>query len=247
MHLAMSLIMSNGSGRKRETIIAGEALLTRAGAAIEWIVPAGVYSVCVVCVGSGSAIDPTTTGRSHFNNALIANGSSGSVGGSPSGHDGGGMGGRGGGIDERPAYPGGGGGAGGYSGDGGNGASGTFNLGRTAGNGGGGAGGANRIGAATFGGGVGLYGEGPSGSASGEPGSNGVESKYGGGITGGRGTNGGGGGALGYKNDIEVFPGQRIPIQAGAVNGAVRIIWGPGRAFPSTLTTEDVSDSITEL
>lgn len=62
---------------------------------------------------------------------------------------------------------------------------------------------------------------------------------YGGGF-GGNGTRSGGqsgrgGGGLGWKNKIAVTPGQVIPIKVGQ-GGAVRLIWGEGRAFPSTLT-----------
>jgi hypothetical protein len=62
----------------------------------------------------------------------------------------------------------------------------------------------------------------------------------------------GGGGGLGWKNNITVVPGQEYTVVVGrggyrdttmvasvgfcgpGGNGAVRIIWGPGRAFPST-------------
>eukprot|EP00047_Mylnosiga_fluctuans_P024645 m.166012 g.166012 ORF g.166012 m.166012 type:complete len:97 (-) comp9897_c1_seq16:77-367(-) len=62
---------------------------------------------------------------------------------------------------------------------------------------------------------------------------------------------GGGGGGLGWKNNIPVVPGQSYTVVVGAggsgagysgnncggggggASGAVRIIWGPGRAFPS--------------
>jgi hypothetical protein len=57
---------------------------------------------------------------------------------------------------------------------------------------------------------------------------------------------GGGGGALAYQNSISVAPGQQITVTVGqggsggtggaGGNGAVRIIWGAGRAFPSTQT-----------
>jgi hypothetical protein len=74
---------------------------------------------------------------------------------------------------------------------------------------------------------------------------------YGGGACGTY-TTGGGGGGLGWKNNIAVTPGQSYTVVVGAggtgeassgVNfcgpgggGAVRIIWGTGRAFPSTNT-----------
>ena len=60
----------------------------------------------------------------------------------------------------------------------------------------------------------------------------------------------GGGGGLGYKNNIAVTPGQAFSVVVGAGglattsstgygggggggSGAVRIVWGPGRTFPS--------------
>lgn len=61
---------------------------------------------------------------------------------------------------------------------------------------------------------------------------------------------GGGGGALAYANSITVTPGQTIPVIVGAggavgdglagvgAGGAVRIIWGAGRAFPSAQTAD---------
>lgn len=141
------------------------------------------------------------------------------------------------------------GGAGGYSGAGGSGASG----GSGGGGGGGGTGGTLAGGTDPFilayyggggGGGVGVLGEGASGASGysnpsgfGEPGFGGS-----GGATGSTGTGGlyGGGGGGGmtifylYQNpansSVVNFPGY------GGVSGAVRIIWGAGRAFPSTNT-----------
>ena len=47
----------------------------------------------------------------------------------------------------------------------------------------------------------------------------------------------GGGGGLAWKNNISVTPGSSLPVTVDAGgNGAVRIIWGPNRAFPSTNT-----------
>jgi hypothetical protein len=145
----------------------------------------------------------------------------------------------------------GGGGAGGYSGNGGNGGGGTYNA--SNGNGGGGAGGAaggQFDSGYSYGGGVGLLGEGPSGQIvagkSGNPGSYGVGAKYGGGA----GTYSGAGsrgGALAYKNNIAVTPGQVITLYIYQANGSgglvggiggIRIIWGNGRAYPSTNTQD---------
>ncbi|WP_322528551.1 hypothetical protein R5R73_01315 [Salinicola sp. LHM] len=157
---------------------------------------------------------------------------------------------------------GGGGGAGGYAGDGGAGGPDDVDgTAGTGGAGGGGAGTVNYGGSAGGGGGVGLLGQGASGSGgtvssdpliqAGHGGSNGedandsVGGKYGGGAGGNRG-GGGGGGGLRYLNDIAVVPGETITITVGAGGvaaeppsqgaaggqGAVRIIWGPGRSFP---------------
>jgi hypothetical protein len=61
---------------------------------------------------------------------------------------------------------------------------------------------------------------------------------------------GGGGGGLRYINNYAVTPGSTLTVIVGAggaapggkggagANGAVRIIWGPGRSFPSTLTAD---------
>ena len=131
-----------------------------------------------------------------------------------------------------------GGGAGGYSGNGGNAGYGAGSG--TAGTGGAGGGGAS--GSATRshgGGGVGIYGEGASGSGgvsvysggtgNGGGGSGGTDgSERQGGTTpsnSGGGLYGGGGG--GGNDRLTSF---------GSSGGAVRIIWGSGRAFPSTQT-----------
>lgn len=127
-------------------------------------------------------------------------------------------------------YAGGGGGAAGYSGNGGNGG-GTTGPGTGENGTGGGAGGGGR---SSFdvpgaGGGVGIYGEGSSGTGGnlGQPGNGGSAGSAGitfAGITiGGTAGGGGGGGATGIDPG---FGG----------HGAVRIIWGANRAFPSTNT-----------
>jgi hypothetical protein len=138
----------------------------------------------------------------------------------------------------------GGGGAAGYAGIGG-----TGSATGTAGAGGGGGGGNTNRG----GGGVGVYGQGSNGTSGGGGGSGGGNGAisttqagglYGGGCAGGTGA--GGGGALNYVNNIPVTPGATYTVHVGgsgkiAANnggpgggGAVRIIWGNGRAFPST-------------
>ena len=157
-----------------------------------------------------------------------------SAGGSYTG-DGGGSGGAGG---AGGLWGGGGGGAGGYSGSGGSGA--TYpSSNSTSGNGGGGGGGYYGHGGGG-GGGVGIYGEGTSGTngtssslggnggSGGNNGANESSDLYGGGNGGAYG-GGGGGGADGSR-----------PNSSGA-QGAVRIIWGAGRSFPSTNTSESTS------
>lgn len=144
---------------------------------------------------------------------------------------------------------GGGGGAGGYSGSGGAGAGNADSLPGSAGAGGGGGGGASsqgqsvgaRVIGAGSGGGVGLKGEGTSGAGgtpggtsattggkAGSAGVNGSANLNGNGATGG--LYGGGGSGGPYLNNTTTFAG------GSGAQGAVRIIWGGGRAYPSTLT-----------
>jgi hypothetical protein len=135
----------------------------------------------------------------------------------------GGSGGTGGaGSDRSSNNGGGGGGAGGYSGNGGAGGGGT-SSGASGSGGGGGGGGGGTNNATRGGGGVGILGAGSNGAggaantsgSGGSGGSNGtnVGGNYGGGGRGAAGTSQAG--------------------SAGSI-GAVRIIWGPGRLYPST-------------
>jgi len=121
---------------------------------------------------------------------------------------------------------GGGGGAGGYSGNGGDGGSAANPTSATSGQGGAGGGGGGGISnTSRGGGGVGILGEGASGAAGGQ------DSSGDGGSGGANGTfNGGLYGAGGAGDGVEVSPG------GDGANGAVRIIWGTGRSFPSTNT-----------
>jgi hypothetical protein len=160
---------------------------------------------------------------------------------------GGGNGGNGGNRNASTAQAGGGGGAGGYSGNGGNGGNGTTNnstAGQGGGGGGGGGGGSADSGGA--GGGVGIYGQGANGAAGASTTADGRGGF--GGSGGGNATNAStsttaqniystgnlsipgqfGGGACGADNTTAE--------QAPGASGAVRIIWGAGRAFPSTNT-----------
>lgn len=149
----------------------------------------------------------------------------------------GGSGGQGGqGSDRNTNNAGGGGGAGGYSGAGGRGCDQDGSPSGASGSGGAGGGGGQNDG----GGGVGVLGEGSSGSGGGTSnpgggGSGGTNGSSGSG-NGGNGGNygGGGGGAQGEEND-----------GGDGGNGYVRIIWGTGRSYPSTLTTDQSSGALT--
>lgn len=135
-------------------------------------------------------------------------------------------------------WSGGGGGAGGYSFGGGDGGLGSSyqNVPGNPSVGGGGAGGASGVNWGGSGGGVGILGEGSSGtysSAGGSGGSNGTMQEPSGATTGQLtqgGSYGGGGGGI-YSIGIS----GPWPTSRGG-NGAVRIIWGLGRAYPSTNT-----------
>jgi hypothetical protein len=231
-----------------------------------WVAPAGVTSVCVVCVGGGAYLSagglgwkndiPVVPGNSYtvrvgnsspfeFSNAqssYFISEATVSGGGGVWQSSGGtfvGTGGGNGGTSATFA----GGGAGGYTGNGGNGAGG-WGANGAPGNGGGGGGGAS-INSGTFyysggGGGVGILGQGASG----------VGGSAGGGVAGGGG--GGSGGANGTNGAFSDNPGNGglyggaggggIDIDTGSsvyrlgARGAVRIIWGAGRAFPATNT-----------
>ncbi len=245
-----------------------------------WTCPAGVTSVCAVCIGGGSpgsasgvndpngnnvsgpggglgwknniTVVPGTTynlqvgdatggdpsGNSWFMNATTVMGGRGPFPGGNGGTyvgDGGGNGGNGSGVW-------GGGGAGGYSGNGGNGGLGS--AGANGAGGGGGGGGAGHFPAAG-GGGVGIYGEGANGAGGlgtnsgsvngegGQGGSGGAAGATGYDNGGGFGSNYGGGGGVGTDST----PG------GAAGHGAVRLMWGIGRSYPSTLTTDQGSST----
>jgi sugar lactone lactonase YvrE len=223
------------------------------------VVPGQSYTVVVGAGGlrgtSNVAANPTTNGEaSYFIDINTVAGLGGARGGIQGGAniqgggfvgDGGGNGGLGGNWFSI-STAGGGGGAGGYSGNGGNGANaGTASgvlAGSGSGGGGGGGGAAGTADSAGGGGGVGLYGEGPSGSggaSSGADGSGGfggsgganaqiasltTSATYGSSLWSIAGTFGGGAGGSDNPT-LEVGNGG---------NGAVRIVWGEGRAFPST-------------
>ena len=150
-------------------------------------------------------------------------------------------------------HTGGGGGAGGYTGNGGNGGSGTNGVNNypTDGAGGAGAGGCGGSGdgGGGAGGGVGILGQGSSGTAT-NPTNSGGGGFAGGGGSGGadggpgedsfagiRGA-GGDGGAYGGGGGAANADYNTNPHGGDGADGAVRIIWGAGRAYPSTLTTD---------
>jgi hypothetical protein len=252
------------------TSAAGEQIYATAGSHT-FVVPAGVTSVCVLCVAGGGAGYNSGLYRggaggqlAYKNNITVTPGASLTVtvgaGGTVSGGSGGvswfidtatvyarqgtvaggvgdyvGLGGSAGSgtVGGSAASGGGGGGAGGYSGAGGNGGRGRdpftpldAQAGGAGAGGGGGGGGGSAFPASGYlaggdGGGVGLYGEGINGTGGGagtglSNGGNGTAGSGGSGQTYG----GAGGGGL-----TQASPG---------VSGAVRIIWGSGRAFPST-------------
>ena len=214
----------------------GQVGFTTAGTH-NWVVPDGVQEICMVAVQSGtlSALPSAVT----VSGTIVCRAQNGARIG-----DGGGDGGLGGNNywDGMQTNGGGGGGAGGYSGNGGKGGGADS---PTAGQGGGGGGGSGATGSPTYtparvGGGVGLKGQGANGApgpytSPGLPGSDGSGQQYGGGTTNGVGT-GIQGGSLSYKNNVPVIPGQTVQISVGSSGGAVRLLWGDGRFYPSTNT-----------
>ncbi|WP_160321111.1 hypothetical protein [Paracidovorax citrulli] len=212
-------------GKAQATVPIGQVVVS--GANATWTVPAGVTSVCLCAQqhnGDQTAVyavlSSSTIVRAQ-NGARFGDG----------GGDGGGS-------------AGGGGGAGGYEGNGGDGGGSSTpvdgewsGLSGTAGQGGGGAGGSGsgryKGGAswgggssnyltypATAGGNTGLSGKNASGTYT-DP----IEGDSGGGAPGQR------GGALAWRNNVAVSPGQVISIFA--TGGRVRIIWGPNRSYPN--------------
>ena len=216
------------------------------------VVPGQTYNVSVGAGGVGNTSGGTDGGTSYFIDATTC------AGGGGSGNNGGGgtYSGDGGGNGGSNISYGGGGGAGGYSGDGNSETGGAGGAGAGTGNTGGGAGG----------GGVGLLGEGTSGlnynggtgnvttygatinggggGSGGAAGSNGLASTYttnynqdgDTGKSGGAYGGGGGGRASAYDATLDTGDGN-------GGGGAVRIIWGDGRSFPSTLTTDQPVDA----
>lgn len=204
-----------------------------------------------VVVGSGGG-ENTAGGDSYFISTSTVRGGGGGrdgtnyyTGGTYTG-DGGGSGGNGG----QPFgnfVAGGGGGAGGYTGNGGAGGFGAGGDGSAgSGGGGGGGGGTNFIGSAG-GGGVGILGQGSNGTGGRAQG--GVGGGGSGGANGTAGLNSGtagaggayGGGAGGRSFNIG------SPTASVGSGGAVRIIYGTGRGFPSSLTANQSTDFRTQI
>jgi hypothetical protein len=221
------------------------------------VTPGSSYTVVVGAGGAkatyGTGTIAGTGGPSYFVSTAVV-GASGGIGGARNTNPGGAPGGvtagtgfSGGTGGMGYTTSGGGGGAAGYAGNGGSGyvASNTVNYAAgNAGTGGGGGGGGSS--GDTFesggGGGVGIYGQGANGTAGA---GSGVSTKSGGGGGGGSGgtagagtvgtahfaanggSYGGGGGGSDYTNNTYAGAGG---------GGAVRIIWGAGRAFPATNT-----------
>lgn len=219
-----------------DAIPQGQAVIALANTT--WTVPAGVTSISACAQqqdGSKAAVSLVVSGTTVLraqNGARIGDG----------GGDGG-------------AAGSGGGGGGGYAGDGGDGGDSVYNpdgtysgRGGGDGTGGGGAGGYGMSSrwvqdpvwggssgsgqhleytAARPGGGVGISGQGASGTGASPNGSHDPINGYM-----GAGPAGVAGGALAWKNAVAVTPGQVITVNAAG--GRIRIIWGPGRSYPTT-------------
>lgn len=196
------------------------------GGGLSWknniaVVPGQTYTVVVGAGGIGAVAGYTaSTGRpggdSSFDTCIAYGGKAGlysgaiALGGGYTGGGGGGSGGNGGIMGDRNS--GGGGGTGGYSGNGGVGGSSSSSTPQN-GAGGGGAGGRYGLYNGGRGGGTGIFGQGASGLIST--------------VSGGAGGDGSGGN-YGYGS------GGGFSSTANGNAGAVRIVWGTGRAFPST-------------
>lgn len=238
-----------------ETAVPGQQVFTASGT---FIVPAGYTTISAVCVGGvdNSGTSATRGADLRYSSAisvtsqetltieissssggptrilrgvtvlLAARGSDSGTSSTVTGSIGGGDGGSGGSSNGNEGR-GGGGGAGGYSGNGGAGGSGTTGANGSNGSGGGGGGGGGSdeddggdAGNGGNGGGVGILGEGSNGT-----GGAGKST----GANGGHGTAGSGGSGRTYGGGPG-FTTSSVSAQAGVC----RIIWGAGRAYPST-------------
>jgi hypothetical protein len=199
------------------------------------VIPGNSYSITVGTGGAGvegSAASGVDGGNSSFSTMVIAAGGKGGT--QSLGGAGGtvlaGTGGTGGAGGNKIEGSTGGGGAAGYSGAGGVGGNSTaVTAGSGSGGGAGGGGGGSTV--YTFsqsGAGVGIFGQGANGAGGRDWQGSGITPTggSGGSAPGANGGNYGGGGAGAFAS------------ANGGGGGAVRIIWGSGRAFPSTLTTD---------
>jgi hypothetical protein len=214
-----------------------------------WTVPSNVHNISVVCVGSG-AYQGTAGALAWKGNIPVTPGESINyqVGKKSlsSSKDGGASwfkdimtcyapGGRNGYTAAQDPFVGDGGGqgvrgAGGYAGDGGAGATTTGASGTPGEGGGGGGNGFDYSYGGGWGGGVGILGKGPSGAAGSGSGGGSVAGTHGQPGSGGSGKVYGGGG--GYDGGDSIQQGGQ---------GAIRIIWGDGRAYPEFNTGDDES------
>ncbi len=276
---------TQGDPNSGEAVWSGHPTST-GGSEQNWTVPAGVTSICILCVGGGAGADGGNSGGggglTWINDVPVTPGTTlkvwqgrsgsrfGSTGGDKDGEDsyvkdasgnmiiqaqkglkdqnnsggsggndvnniglayqnltyGGGAGGMGDGYPSGTGGKGGGGGAGGYSGKGGAGGS-SCNNGENGAGGGGGGGGGHCSTDGGQGGGVGLFVEGTSGFGGGAGNYAGPGSGGSGGYTGAS--------SYGSWNEYTgAFGGGCGAGSGGGGRGAVRILWGAGRAFPST-------------
>ena len=220
-----------------------------AGGGLGWkntitVVPGQTYTVVVGAAGSAGVYSTGSTigGTSYFINTGTVSATGGSpgryntadiAGGTYTG-DGGGVGGNSGSNSSTGYGPTGGGGAGGYSGNGGRGGSRNLTAVAGAGGAGGGGGWSPSFFESFGGGGVGLYGETSNGTAGA------ANVQAGGGSGGGVSSSAQHGGAYGGGGggNSSSFSGTG----GNGGTGAVRIVWGDTREFPSTNVDEASSD-----
>lgn len=260
---SVSAVCIGGGGGGR-TSTSSIVAVSGGGGGLGWksniaVTPGQSYTVVVGAGGAAGGggnggqsyfIDPTTVAGNGGNGGLIGPPLPATVSGGSFVGDGGGNGGNSV-ATGNFALVGGAGGAGGYSGAGGSGNNVVNTLGGSGSGGGGGAGGVGSTvsgspgGCAGAGGGVGLYGQGSNGNGGG--GVTGASSGWG-----GRGGFGGSGGRNGYLASTSLSSGglysaTSLPMagnyggggstggsSTAGGTGAVRILWGAGRAFPST-------------
>ena len=263
----ISAVVVGGGGGAVYNGLPNEDVSSGAGGGLSWVnrisvSPGETITILIGAGGRGASNENSTFGGTGGGSTVTVKGNtvcsavgggrgtigSAATGGANSAGDGGGSGGDGafgGTLGERYAT---GGAAGGYSGDGGDGVAGNSGTAGNAGSGGaGGSGGLSSIGNNAAGsGGVGLNGEGISGaggndSAPASPGLGGSGGENGGTSTGLSINNNTAGtaGAFGAGGSVAFTDSNPAPSYAlQGAHGAVRIIFGTGRAFPSTDTAQ---------